>query len=159
MIRSLTTQLFSKHEATPDSLHSLFSSCKNGKEQPEIDALVLNLKQMIEEFNRIYVVLDALDECTDRLDLMEIIEEIVGWKCGNLHIIATSRREQDIKESLDLLIPEQNQVCIQSTLVHDDIRAYIHGRLQTDRGLRRWRNAPEIQQEIEETLMDKVDGM
>jgi hypothetical protein len=76
-----------------------------------------------------------------------------------VHILATSRREKDIEESLDPLVNDQKKVCIQSVLVNDDIRAYIRKRLQNDQRLKRWRNKPEVLQEIEMKLMGKADGM
>lgn len=51
------------------------------------------------------------------------------------------------------------KICIQSVLVKDDIRAYVKYRLQTDRGLKRWRKEFDVQQEIENMLVDKADGM
>ena len=114
---------------------------------------------MIREFDETFVILDALDECKERQNLLEDIDEMVGWKMEKLHILVTSRRENDIKESLEPLINDENVICIQSKLVTDDIRAYIHERLLTDRRLRRWQKKPEVQREIETTLTGKADGM
>jgi len=50
-------------------------------------------------------------------------------------------------------------VPIQSSLITDDIRAYVHTRVRGDEDLKRWRNRPVIQDEIETRLMEKADGM
>jgi hypothetical protein len=113
---------------------------------------------MIQEFDEIFVILDALDECKERTELLEGIKKIAGWK-KKPHILVTSRREKDIEDSLDSLVNDQRKVCIQSALVNNDIRAYIQKRLQSDQNLKRWRNKPEVQMEIEAKLMGKADGM
>jgi hypothetical protein len=34
---------------------------------------------MIKEFNQVFIVLDILNECKDREELVESIHEITGW--------------------------------------------------------------------------------
>jgi len=114
---------------------------------------------MIREFDETFVILDALDECKERQALLEDIDEIVAWKTGKAHILVTSRKENDIKESLEPLVNDENVICIQSELVTHDIRVYVRERLLTDRKLKRWQRKPEVQQEIEMTLVGKADGM
>lgn len=159
MICSLITQLSLRYKGTPRVLAALFSSNLNGERHPTSDTLLTTLGQMIREFDETFVILDALDECKERASLLEDIEEMAGWQMEKLHILVTSRRENDIKESLEPLINDENVVCIQSELVNDDVRAYVHERLLTDRGLRRWQKKPEVRQEIETTLMGKVGEM
>jgi hypothetical protein len=159
MIRSLITQLSLRCASMPRVLAALFSSCMNGEQQPTSDTLLTTLQQMTQEFNEIFVILDALDECKERQELLEDIDKIAGWRKGKLHILVTSRREKDIEESLDILANDQRKVCIQSALVNDDIRAYVQKRLQSDQNLKRWRNKPDVQEEIKMQLMGKADGM
>ncbi|KAI9766558.1 MAG: hypothetical protein M1839_004885 [Geoglossum umbratile] len=83
-----------------------------------------------------------MDECKERQELLGDIEIFAEWKTEKLHILATSRREKDIEERIEPLIHDEGRVCIKSTLVNDDIRAYAHERLQTDWGLRRWQTKP-----------------
>lgn len=106
-----------------------------------------------------YIILDALDECAERDELLTDLEEVASWEDANLHVLATSRREKDIEEALTPLSEARNRISIQSALVNADIRTYIHDRLQTDRKLKRWQKYPKVQLEIEDTLMRKVDGM
>ncbi len=77
----------------------------------------------------------------------------------NLHILSTSRREKDIEERIEPLTHDRRKMSIDSVRVNDDIRVYVHERLQADPGLKRWRKESNVQQEIENTLMNKVDEM
>ena len=91
---------------------------------------------MLQGFQHSYVILDALDECEPREDLLLWIEEVTSWKLSNLHILATSREEKVINDYLDPLITEK--ICIQGALVTPDIRTHIQERLRNDRDLREW---------------------
>jgi hypothetical protein len=131
----------------------------NGERQPTADELLITLQLMIEPFNKTFIILDALDECKERQELLTRIKAIAGWETGNLHILATSRREIEIEKGLEPLINDQDKICIQDALVNDDIRSYVHQRLRTDPRLNRWQQKPGVQEEIERTLMNKADGM
>lgn len=155
LIRSLIVQLSSQSEKTPESLDALFARSQDGQQQPATDALALTLQHILGNFQQTFVILDALDECKEREELLELMEDIVKWKLESLHILATSRRERDIEESLEPLIT--GQICIQSALVNADIRIYICDRLQNDPKLRKW--PANVQTEIEKTLMDGAHGM
>ena len=159
MIRSLIIQLSSQCVNMPHILESLYSSCRNGEREPGYESLLATLQQMMRCFEEMYLVLDALDECSERQELLLGINEFTCWKDVNLHILTTSRREKDIEESLEPLCDDHGKIGIQSALVNHDIRAYIQSRLQTDRDLKRWQDKPKIQLEIENTLMEKADGM
>ena len=157
MIRSLISQL-SRCSVT-SALQDLYSSCMKGGRQPAFEVLLETLRRMMESLGDIYVVIDALDECTEREQLLTDLEEMASWKDVGLHMLATSRRETDIEESLNLLSDERNRISIQSALINADIRTYTYDRLQNDRKLRRWLKHPEVQLEIENTLVEKAAGM
>lgn len=40
---------------------------------------------ILEAFGNVYIVLDALDECSERKDLQKWIKEMTSWKKGKLH--------------------------------------------------------------------------
>ena len=159
MIRSLILQLSSQCGSTPRGLEALHSSCMNGERQPTRDMLLATLHQIMGSFEETFIIFDALDECLERQDLLEDIEDINRWADANLHILSTSRREKDIEEQVELLAHNGGKISIDSMRVNDDIRAYVHERLRADPKLKRWHKEPKVQQEIENTLMDKADGM
>lgn len=159
MIRSLLIQLSSQSIQMPDVLESLYFSCRNGECQPTSDSLLMTFHQLLKRFKAVYLVIDALDECSDRRTLLEDIDRFCHWQDANLHILLTSRREKEIEESIEPLCNDHGKICIQSMLINDDIRSYIRSRLQTDQGLKRWQGKLKTQLEIENTLMEKTDGM
>lgn len=138
-----------------DELLTLYADCHNGGQQPTSKVLLRVLKQMLQDFQHSYVILDALDECRQCEDLLLLIEEVMSWKLGNLHLLATSRKEEDISDYLDPLVTDQ--ICIQSALVQADIRIHIQERLQNDRNLKKW--PANVKDEIESTLISGANGM
>lgn len=159
MIRTLITQLASYCPTIPEPLKLLFESCVNGLREPPNSALMATLKAILESFTEAFIVLDALDECTEREELLADIKEIVEWKTGNLHILVASRREVDIEEALEVLISKEEILCVQSQAASNDIRIYVQQRLRTDQKLLRWEIYPDVQNEIEAVLTSKAHGM
>jgi hypothetical protein len=159
MIRSLICQLLQQCSKMPTILETLFSSCETGQRQPALDDLLEVLRQTILAFSHSYIVLDALDESNRRTDLMEILERIVQWKIDGLRLLFTSRKELDIERSLKDLVQDCDTICLQSTLVNDDIRSYVHHRLSVDKDLKKWQKDPTIANEIETVLMKGAHGM
>lgn len=114
---------------------------------------------MIPELPQAYVVLDALDECAQRAELMETLEIIAGWRLQNLHLLVTSRRERAIESTLEEIVDDQRRICLQSALVDKDIQRYIRQRLATDKTLQKWTKDDGVRQEIESVLRDGANGM
>jgi len=164
LIRSLISQLYCTREGAQQPLNSLFSSCNEGRSQPSCESLCKLLLQMMEKAKEVWIVLDALDECGTRKGsttegLLSWIRDLVTLEQRNVHLLVTSRPEQDIQSGLSGLVHEKDTVLIQSGLVSDDIHAYIHTKVRESDGLRRWKKHPDIQDEIETTLIEKANGM
>src|SRR6266498_4426590 len=95
LLCSLIAQLLAQTTPTAEVLETLYLRSQHGQQLPDTDGLSKSLKEIIKMPHQTYMIIDALDECTDRGELLKLIEEIVSWKSGNLHLLATSRRERD----------------------------------------------------------------
>ena len=158
-IRSLVDQFAWQSAKALACVESLFSCCQDGRQQPTQDALELTLQQILGDCKETFIILDALDESKERKDLLALLETLNSWGSEKLYILATSRRERDIEETLKPLVT--SEISLQSTLIDtlidNDIYTYISKRLQSDLKLKRW---PEnVREEIEQTLMDGAQGM
>ncbi|KAH6666209.1 hypothetical protein B0J14DRAFT_199342 [Halenospora varia] len=153
--RSLIEQLALQSAKALACLESLFSHSQDGKQQPTQDALEVALQQMLDEFEETFIILDALDECKEREELLLLLKNLNSWETEKLHILATSRREREIEETLESLVT--GKICLQSALVNIDIHTHLSERLQTDSKLKRW--PANVRGEIEQTLMDGAQGM
>ena len=164
MVRSLIGQLYCKGGNARKQLDSLFTSCEDGRRQPTHESLSQILLQMINPLESVYIVLDALDECRTRTGprikgLLSWVRDLLRPGQRKVHFLATSRPEQDIQSTLSELVDEEHRISIQSDLTRDDINAYIHTRVREGHDLKRWRDYPEVQGEIEAALKQKANGM
>jgi hypothetical protein len=152
MIRSLIFQLLKNCNQVPTTLETLFSACENGRRQPALDNLLEVLHQVVQEPVQSYLILDALDECSQRAELMNTLESITGWQLEKLHLLVTSRKERDIEVTPENLIEDRNIICLESGSMDIDIQRYVHQRLSSDKKLEKWQKDSSIAQEIETVL-------
>ncbi|KAH9876213.1 hypothetical protein J1614_004092, partial [Plenodomus biglobosus] len=159
MLRSLLCQLLQRSITIPKGVDALFSSSGNGLRLPSVSALIDVTRQTMQEFTQVYVVLDALDESTQRSELMGVLETIAGWQLDNLHLLMTSRKVRDIQVSLETYVKQEHAVCLQRDVVDQDIQRYVQQRLRDDKDLAKWNKDGAVRQEIETALMRGARGM
>ena len=125
------------------------------------------LNSVLDGFENVYILLDALDECPkrgtnqnlERDELLERIHEICSWNNPCLHILTTSRKEKDIEESLTDLsnnISNFQVVDVHGRHVEHDIRTYIESKLAAHH-FKTWQ--PALKVEVQEKLATQADGM
>ncbi|THW00734.1 hypothetical protein D6D25_08823, partial [Aureobasidium pullulans] len=156
LLRSLVWQLksFSGNHASLEMLYD------HGK----LQASIPKLKELLEttlfaSSGHVIIVLDALDECTERSELLPWLSQIAGRCTSNVQIIITSRKEYDIQVALEKWMATDAMISIPHSEVDEDIRTYVRARIIADEGLKRWENKPRVQDKIEKHLMDKAQGM
>jgi hypothetical protein len=155
LIRSLITQFSTPYGGVPAVLTKLYHSFHNGSAQPSVESLHATLLLILEAFNDVFIVLDALDECAERKDLLKWIKEMTSWRKGKLHLLATSRPEEDISRHLRLLDPDH--VYITQDLITGDVKRYVDHILDGEDAFDRWNN--EIKTNIKNKLLDSAGGM
>ena len=155
MVRSLITQLADQCLKPLQSLEALVTPGA----QLSYDGLLEILRDLCDSLPRTYVVLDALDECNERNELIEILENMARWNSEHLHVLVTSRRERDIETALSDFVDQRDMISLQTDVVDEDIRRYVSQRLADDKALRKWRADDVIREEIEVALMEGARGM
>ena len=165
LLSSLLAQLCAKSDSCYDILSRLYSTYDAGSQQPDDDALVECLKDMLKIPRQpaIYIIVDALDECPNtsgifspREQVLELLEQLVGLQLPNLRICATSRPEFDIRNVLE-------DLASYAMSLHDesgqkiDIVHYISSFVQSDKKMGKWRE--EDKKLVIDTLSEKAGGM
>ena len=136
-------------------LTKLYHSCHGGGSPPSVESLRATLLLILEAFDDVFIVLDALDECAKRNDVLKWIKEMTSWRKGKLHLLATSRPEEDIAQHLRLL--DSDHVYIKQDLITRDVERYIDCILDSEDTFDRWNN--EIKENIKSKLLESADGM
>ena len=158
LVRSLVAQLCSQCTSIQYCVESLYSKQRSQPIPPTDDELRNMLRQLFGCFNQVFIVLDALDECIERHDLVLLLEEMATWQESKLHLLSTSRKEFELEKCMKLLTEEADRLGIQGAPVDNDISSYVYGRLRTDRRLNRWHKSG-LEGEIVSTLTSKARGM
>ena len=70
------------------------------------------------------------DECQDRREFLTLVKNIHSWEIGTIHVLATSRHEQDIAKVLTTLVPYN--VPMDKNFVNGDIRYHVSKTLSDD---------------------------
>lgn len=159
MVRSLLSQFLDISARAPEALLSLYATCEGGHRQASEQQLLHALKDILAFLPAPYVVLDALDECSNRDKLFDMLNEMKSWGYTTMRVLVTSRKEIDIEEEFEDLVPLNSRTCLESHLVDRDIQTYVQERLAKDKSFKRWQRDLEVQAEIERTLVRKASGM
>ena len=165
LLSSLLIQLSAQSDHCYDILSQLYSAHNYGMRKPKDRVMIESLREMLRQLSQgpTYIILDALDECpitsgnlSPREEVLEFVEELVGFHLPNLHICVTSRPELDIRAVLEPLTARP-------VTLHDesgqkqDIAKYIRSFVHSDRRMRRWRE--DDKDLVISTLSEKADGM
>ena len=101
LVCSLLTQLSARSGPRCDILSRLYEGQDNGARQPSDGFLAQCLKQMLtlQDERPIYLIVDALDECSNtsgipspRERVLRLVKELVELRLPNLYICEAARR-------------------------------------------------------------------
>ncbi|KAH9162961.1 hypothetical protein EDB89DRAFT_604954 [Lactarius sanguifluus] len=163
LLTSLLFQLSARSDLCCEILSTLYHEHGNGSRQPGDDVLTQCLKDMltIPEKGPMYIIVDAIDECSDisgpsspRECILGLLDDLVQLKRPGLYICATSRLESDIET---ILRPLSSHSITLDDSTGTDIFDYVSAVMNTDQKMRRW--TAEDQCLVIDTLSEKADGM
>ena len=101
LIRTLISQLSdTRHSGISEKLADLYKRCGE-LQQPSDEQLQNVLCDILDGFSQAYIVIDALDECTDREKTLNWLNKLIldtNRKAANIHVVVTGRPERDISE-------------------------------------------------------------
>ena len=167
LLLSLVSQLSARSSLCCDILNRVYETHENGTRQPSDDTLKECLIKMLRLPGQgpIFIVLDALDECPDssgfpspRVEVLQLVKELVELRLQEVHICTTSRPEFDIRVVLEPL-------AFRAVSLHDesgqqtDIADYVCNavKLSPSMAMRRWRD--DDRDLVISTLTERADGM
>ena len=164
LVSSFLVQLCRQSDFYFRTLFKFYLEHGSGSRQPSDDALVKCLREVLKLQGQapIYLIIDALDECSvasplpTRNRILMLVKELMDSQIPDLHMCVTSRPEADIKTTL---LP----LTFRSISLHDeggqieDIERYIESFVNTNRTMRRWKVANK--QLVIDALKKRADGM
>ena len=163
MLRSLIAQLCGRRPDTPKSVQDL-ARYKDINQEPGLKELENTLRSTTGDFQDVYLVIDGIDECPlndhERADLLKVLQRMNAWSLANLHVLLTSRKENDIEAELEPLLKLPATSFIDLQIHHEevnrDIGIFIDQRIASS-AFRSW--PPKLKADVKAALTSKADGM
>jgi hypothetical protein len=156
VIGSLVGQLCSQIDWYPDELESAFdrSGSHVGQRRRPTFTVLKQVLLLLAKDNRITLLIDGLDECGGREEILEFVSSL-GEEDGNISMLITSRNELEIQEALKFF----TAVRIENRLkeMNRDIQNYVNHRFQSDKKLQKLSNS--VKNDIANAMMFKSSGM
>ncbi len=122
---------------------------------PTARNLLHALEKVLRGFNRVFVLVDAVDESLQRENILRVLRDLAtDPRFENLRLLATSREYIDIE---DVMLEISTPISMRNHLLDHDIALYVRSKLATHRKLRRWPD--QIREEVFEVLSTKANGM
>ncbi|KAH6972969.1 hypothetical protein BKA56DRAFT_492630 [Ilyonectria sp. MPI-CAGE-AT-0026] len=145
------SQLCRKADVVPTSLYKLY---KRG-EGLSLANLLSVLEAILQEFDCVYVILDAIDESTPRTDLLQVLQNLItDLRFSKIRTLATSREYIDIEEMMEgISVP----ISMRNPLLDEDIRLFVESQLGSHPKLKRW--PASVRGQALEALSTKAKGM
>lgn len=161
LYRTFTGQLASQTQALPDDLKWFYQL--HGREGSPQHDLITNeqwcdlFKNLAQEFDDVYIVIDAVDECEEFMGLEMIMDFIQGiWDGGKhrLHLLTSSRGLEQIRRKFD--VPQAKHVHVDGEALDSDIRMALRNQLCKDSKFNRWPLS--LRDTVETSLMTQAQG-
>ena len=154
MVSSLLGMLGCSMESQPQCIRDLHDKHLSGQQEPSFDDMFSALVSVLQGRHKVYILLDALDECSEQDRLLKCICTIEST-CKNVSIFVSSRREYNITEVL--VDHVTYDIDMKIAAVDADIELFVRNFLSTDRALGKWPS--DIRAEIKDELCGRSGGM
>ncbi|KAH7187043.1 ankyrin repeat-containing domain protein [Fusarium oxysporum] len=156
LLRSLAVQLYHKGNEAARRLDSLFASHDDGRRQPDANALSACVDTMIQTAGKVFIIIDAIDECTAREELLQWLKHLASRKA---QLIVTGRPEVEFQSVIPRSFGKRNCVQLDKNVVNGDIRSYVNATLKQKPDFVDKKLSRGILDEIRDTIGNEADGM
>ncbi|GAB1198163.1 hypothetical protein APSETT444_007471 [Aspergillus pseudonomiae] len=153
LLLSLLKQLVQGQPFIPNAVRVLYDECKRRESRPTHEGILSTLYSVASSYSRIFIIIDALDECQvsneDRERFLQIVFGIQERAKAN--ILVTSRFVHEIETRFE------GSIRLEIRASNTDVRRYLEQRLQSFPSF--VLHNPALQREIKTKLARAVDGM
>jgi ATP/maltotriose-dependent transcriptional regulator MalT len=148
LVASLLKQLIQGSHANFDKVHSLYARHRKRNSRPSLEELSRALESEIRTYSKVFVVVDALDECREDDETRAKLQNLLQSLPSNVNLMVTSR-------FLPLMagnVPGAEILLIRAT--DEDVKTYIESRIALAP-----RHIKNLRETIVSKLIENFDGM
>ena len=157
-IHGCITSLLLQLALVTDDFHDiqlLYAECGGGRHPPSIEDLLDTFLCGLRKAREVYLVFDALDECSEEEAFINILCQILLAKNVNVRALITSRTRVD----LDSKALAYKCIKIHNDAIATDIQTFVRTNLASGPRLAKWCRDESLQEELESALIGGSKGM
>lgn len=153
LLMSVLKQLAQCRVCLPDCIKALYDHHESRRTRPPIDKILQSLQLVVKSYSRIFILVDALDECQSaEMCRYKFLKELFNLQTQHgINIFVTSRFIPEIEKSFE------TSLSMEIRASQNDVTTYLTDRL--DRLPRFVSTNQQLRQEIVEVIPEVVDGM
>lgn len=137
-----------------EDVKSLYNQHSRERTRPSLPEYIRLLQAHIQRFSRVFIVVDALDECSEDNGVRDLFLAQLRYLLPNIRLLVTSR---DIT-SLGHAFEDATRLEIRAN--EDDMRTYLQVRIEEQALLRSHiKDDPSLKDTIINTIINKANGM
>src|SRR5436190_7405605 len=134
-VRSVLVQLSRHREIIPREVQELCDDKGKQQLEPTTDKLTDTLFALLKQFAKIYIIIDALDECREQSEMFDLMSKMMTPSGWSTNLLITSRRERQIEIGLQPLLTRT--VSVRGPEVSRDIQTLVRRVLMHDPKLKK----------------------
>lgn len=155
LLASLLKQLAQSRLVLPKEVRDLYNRHENGALYPSLDEISITLRYLASTFRRVFIIIDALDECQDSYgQRRRLLKEIFSLRESRMTVTSlfvTSRFTRDAAEAF------RGIPTLEIRATEEDLQGYLSQQIAQ---LPVWvLTSPALQMEIMEKITAAADGM
>lgn len=153
LLSALLKQLVQEQPLIPKPVRQLYDDHAKRGTLPLSDEISTLLLDIIKNFSKVFIVIDALDECRDddgtRGKLLSEIRNLQAQ--SDINLMATSRLIPEIKQKFE------RDICLEVRAIDEDVKQYLDSQMSHLRSF--VRENPTLLRLIKTSITKAVDGM
>lgn len=151
LLASLLKQLIQGHASAPECVVELYEKYDKTKGRATIDEICELLRQVATDYSRVFILIDAVDECQDSSRVTFLTKILWLQAQTGANLFATSRRIPDIMEKFE------GNPTLEIRADDEDVLKYLDGQMSELPSF--VRQSIELQEDIKAAIVKAVDGM
>ena len=137
--------------------NAFIRQCKRNHVHPTLRDILGLVEAKVRSLSKTYIVIDALDECSEDDDLRATFLYEISKLAPYVHLMITSRNTTGIEEVFE----SYDRVDVRAS--NEDIRIYIEQQIRSnkwlDRVVNRGGNGSSVREDIISTITERASGM
>jgi hypothetical protein len=154
LVASLLKQLIQQQLAVSGNILELYRRHRSRQTHPPLSEYSRLLQAELRHFSKIFIVIDALDECSEESRIREHFLAEVRKLLPMIRLLVTSRHIPDIERKFEGAA--RLEICARDK----DIKRYLESRIESQLPLAGYvRTDPTLRSDILTTIVEKAHGM